>query len=261
MFKHLCVSALLIISCVINNSFAQEPISGYTNAGNFIKYKDIRVSIEEVKIDNVELVDVVGDAGTSENKHLIINLRISNHNKDKIVHFEGWGSNVRDFLNDKKGWLKDNLDNGYKRINFGILDKPVGQVHESESIYPEKVIEDMLIFQEPVVNAEYVLLHLPVKALGFDEDEAIKFQIPRSYWVPEEVPKKVENKPKLTYFEKESRAWTSADKKFTVQAIFIKIEDNNIVLEKEDGTQIKVPKEKLLPGDWIKATSLAEKQK
>jgi hypothetical protein len=62
--------------------------------------------------------------------------------------------------------LEDNFGNTYKRINFGFSSNPVGAVERSESIYPNKSVSDVLVFEMPIDTIEYLRLELPAKNFG-----------------------------------------------------------------------------------------------
>jgi hypothetical protein len=73
--------------------------------------------------------------------------------------------------------LTDNLGNRYKRITFGLGTTVVGRVNQ-ESIHPGKTVDDVLVFEEPLANADVLRLGLPASAFGGTGE--IKFEIPKS---------------------------------------------------------------------------------
>jgi hypothetical protein len=57
------------------------------------------------------------------------------------------------------------FDNRYKVVNFGFSSKVKGAT-ESDSVYPGKAIQDVLVFEEPVGKVEYPNLKLPAENFG-----------------------------------------------------------------------------------------------
>jgi hypothetical protein len=96
---------------------------------------------------------------SSQDDLLLIEDEITNLSPSKKLDYRGW--NGADFVFGRDfASLKDNFDNSYKRINFGFSTQVVGQV-KSESIYPGKSQRDVLVFEKPVPNVEYLNLELP----------------------------------------------------------------------------------------------------
>jgi hypothetical protein len=62
--------------------------------------------------------------------------------------------------------------------------------------------------------------------------------------------RQVEAKHQAAIEKAKWHTWTSADKKFTVEAKFVKAVVGTIYLEKRDGTVIQIPQEKLCDDDW-----------
>jgi hypothetical protein len=74
--------------------------------------------------------------------------------------------------------LRDNFGNGYRRIDFGLTAYPVGSVERSESIYYNKPITDVLVFERPIDTFEYLELELP--AQNFGSQGLLRFRIPKN---------------------------------------------------------------------------------
>jgi hypothetical protein len=148
---------------------------GWVSAPTPAKLGDLVVKVGSVKIDRVTLKGTTGK-GRSKEPLLILSLEITNTNSNRKVDYRSWaGSDVsfeRDFAT-----LKDNNGNSYKRISFGIFDKPVGSV-EAESIYPEKVLGDILVFEIPLKTAASLDLELPAGNVG--EKGFFRIRIPAS---------------------------------------------------------------------------------
>jgi hypothetical protein len=74
--------------------------------------------------------------------------------------------------------LTDDKGNRYKAINFGFGSSVIGQVTGSESIYPGKSLDDVLVFESPIERAQSLRLELPAENIG--KSGKIVFRIPRS---------------------------------------------------------------------------------
>lgn len=55
---------------------------------------------------------------------------------------------------------RDNFDNVLKRIDFGIATDLVGST-KSESVYPSKSIDDIIVFEKPIDGTKSVKIALP----------------------------------------------------------------------------------------------------
>jgi hypothetical protein len=78
-----------------------------------------------------------------------VKIRLINQSDTKKQSYTTWRGKMfsleRDFAT-----ATDNFDNVLKRIDFGFGTDIVGAVDESESIYPGKSLEDILVFEVPV---------------------------------------------------------------------------------------------------------------
>jgi hypothetical protein len=141
-----------------------------------VRQGDLQIRITEVKIEQVPLKTITGNTRSKENL-LMIKLELLNTNPTKKVDYHSWsGKDIsfdRDFAT-----LKDNFDNSYKRIGFGLGSYPIGAVERSESIYPNKSVADVLVFEVPLDTVEYLRLELPAK--NFEGTGMVRFQIPKS---------------------------------------------------------------------------------
>ena len=76
--------------------------------------------------------------------------------------------------------LTDNFGNPYKpfKVNVALGEEIPGQISAETSIYPEKNIEDLLVFEPPLENIEFLRLELPAAACGMTG--TLHLQIPKS---------------------------------------------------------------------------------
>jgi hypothetical protein len=142
------------------------------------KQGDIQVRVTKVAIDFVELKSF--DSGKSADKLLTVSLELTNNNPRKLINHKGWGAAATDFVGEGRASLKDDAGNEYKRCQFGIGTRVVGQVQGSESLYPNKALADLVVFEPPIDACKFLLLELPASAFG--SEGVMRFKIPRSMW-------------------------------------------------------------------------------
>jgi hypothetical protein len=134
----------------------------------------LQVRVANTSIDKVPLKDVFREGTTSKDDLLMIKLELLNTNPTKKMEYRSWAGG--DFSLDRDyATLKDNFGNSYKRITFGLSAYPVGAVQRSASIYPNKSVTDVLVFEVPLENIEYLRLELPAK--NFDGTGMLRLQI------------------------------------------------------------------------------------
>jgi hypothetical protein len=127
------------------------------------KLGDVILNVRSVKIDRVTLKGIRGE-GQSEEPLLMVNLEITNINPNRKIDYLTWAGRDVSFERDY-ATLKDNNGNSYKRTSFGGFNKPLGR-SESDSIYPEKALGDILVFEIPLKTAQALDLELPASNVG-----------------------------------------------------------------------------------------------
>jgi hypothetical protein len=132
---------------------------------------DIQVRLSSVALGRVRLTLGGNYEGESKDELFIIRLKMINTSATHKADYTSWAPEFADF--DEIATLSDDLGNDYKRVDFG-LDKPAGR-QERSSIYPEKELTDVLVFEPPVDTASHFKLRLPKKNLSADGEEAIEF--------------------------------------------------------------------------------------
>jgi hypothetical protein len=133
---------------------------------------DVRVCVKGVQVAFVKGKEF--REFTSEQKHLLIYLGIQNVGNTRKVDYTGWGA-ADGFLRESMPSLTDNFGNTYKRIRFGLGSRIDGQIL-SESIYPQKILDDLLVFETPLDNVQHLRLELPAR--NFEGTGKLQFQIP-----------------------------------------------------------------------------------
>jgi predicted RNA-binding Zn-ribbon protein involved in translation (DUF1610 family) len=138
-----------------------------------VQQDKVRVRVVSVTVDFVTGKDFRDFK--SEEKLLKIGLQVENLHPNRKVDYRGWGASSV-FLSEGAPHLTDNFDNLYKRVTFGFVSHIDGQVH-SESIYPGKSVNDLLVFEVPVDTAKHLRLELPAK--NFGGTGMLRLQIPK----------------------------------------------------------------------------------
>jgi hypothetical protein len=143
-----------------------------------VRLGDLQVRITETAIGKVPLKDAFRQGTTSEDNLLMVKLELLNINPTKKVEYTSWAGKDISFNRDD-ATLKDNFGNTYKRVGFGSTSYPVGAVGWSTSVYPDKAITDVLVFEVPLEKATYLDLELPAQNYG--GEGMVRFRIPMQW--------------------------------------------------------------------------------
>jgi hypothetical protein len=140
------------------------------------KLGDLQVQIAKVVIGKVPLNSTTPNT-TSQNPLLMIQINLLNTNPTRKVDYDSWAGRGAPSAGGV-ATLSDNLGNSYKRASFGPGAYPAGAVEGAASIYPDKAVTDVLVFELPLKAATHIDLELPAKNVG--AGGAIRFRIPAS---------------------------------------------------------------------------------
>ena len=160
---------------------------------------DTGIWIAKVKTEKVPLKGPFGDK-TSHDEHMVIYIAIINRSETKKLTYKSWRGSL--FRSNCK--LTDEFDNRYRVMDFGI-DKPLGSV-EDESIYPQKQIVDVLVFEKPIDKAKSFKLELDGQSLWLDD--TLRFKFPTSFDF-KKAPRFLEKPAPAA--EKEAAAWAEKE--------------------------------------------------
>ena len=134
-----------------------------------VQQAGVRVRVAGVAVKKVPLQDPAGRRKPGEGS-LVIRLRISNASADRLVEYRSWsaaGENVPR--------LQDDKGKPYPLRDFG-QDQVVGQVRHS--LLPmAKWVDDVLVFEPPPANIEWLRLELPGAGVGLEGQ--FRLEIPR----------------------------------------------------------------------------------
>jgi hypothetical protein len=159
---------------------AEEKIADATES---VQQGDAVLRVIGLQIDFVPVKSFSGDAKSKEER-LMISLELANSSTTKIMRYRGWGAQWSDFDGRDRASLKDDMGNSYKSVYFGAGAQVVGQVSDEASIYPQKSLTDVLVF-EPPIECQYLVLALPASAVG--GKGMFRLRIPRDMWATTET--------------------------------------------------------------------------
>jgi hypothetical protein len=151
----------------------QLPDSSWAPPDKAVQLGDLQIQVTEVVIGKVPLEG----HRTSEDTHLIVRLYLLNTSPTKKVEYRSWGGEDFSFDRDH-ATCKDNFGNSYYRREFGLFSRPVGAAKGVESIYPNKSVTDVLVFEVPVSKVTY--LDLELSASNYGSEGTVRFRIPVS---------------------------------------------------------------------------------
>jgi hypothetical protein len=137
----------------------------------------VRVSISSASVGPVDLVGPNKKRERTKAKYLRLRLRLRNEGVGRMVEFGGWSSQT----GPAAARLTDSAGKVLAVKTFEASWQPDGRA-VAVTLFPGKSAEDILVFEIPAKNVEYLRLELPGAAFG--DAEPVKFQIPRS-WIVE----------------------------------------------------------------------------
>jgi hypothetical protein len=147
----------------VKTGAAANPAEGWIVAPEAAMHGGVEIRVTSAKVGQVTVQRFNETAQTKE-AYLIISIRLLNSNPTRKVDYKTWAGASVSFQRDY-ATVEDDLGNSYKRISSGAFHKPVGRV-ESESLYPGKPVDDVLIFEEPLAAAKYLDLEMPAENIG-----------------------------------------------------------------------------------------------
>lgn len=135
---------------------------------------EVRVRVMGVRVDKFQINDL-GRVGPSTEDKLLVFLEVFNSSKTKKVEYRSWCPQIT-FTQGETASLGDEHGNHYLRVSPSFGQKFVNQVDRQSSIYPGKVLTEMLVFQVPVETATELRLTLPGR--NVDQNGDYRFLIP-----------------------------------------------------------------------------------
>jgi hypothetical protein len=162
--KEIAMNAIFVLALLL----ADEP-EKVGRIGMPLIEGDVEVSLESAGGQKVRLKNIFGDSTTSKEDLFVVKMRVTNLNDSKKYQFESWEDSAT---------CHDDLGNRYARINFGATVKVIGR-EESASLYPNKPVADVLVFELPIDKAKEFYIKLPAKNTGIDSERIFTFKLVR----------------------------------------------------------------------------------
>jgi len=140
-----------------------------------VKQGNMKVTVQKVHIGTVNHNDALGQPQVTAEKFFAIDLAVANLSPTKKTDFQTWRG-VTFGIGGGFANLTDNSGNSYKRINITPSMEDGSSYPDTVSIYPQKEHRDLLVFELPVENIEW--LHLELPAENFGGSGMLRFEIP-----------------------------------------------------------------------------------
>lgn len=137
-----------------------------------IQEGDIQVKIISASSGPVFLDNGEGLGMTPSKEYFLIKLQVTNLSQNRKTDFSTWRATS---LLDSSSSLSDNFGNSYKQI---VFTQPLYSKQDEATIYPQHYFDDMVIFEIPVQN--YQWLHLQLSARNFGGFGNLRFEIANS---------------------------------------------------------------------------------
>ncbi|HEY3965447.1 MAG TPA: hypothetical protein VGM05_12905 [Planctomycetaceae bacterium] len=149
----------------------------WKDATHFVKVNDdLTVFVGAVRRAPISLRSL-GRQTLSEDELLSVFVGIKNESDTKKYDYRGWSTKTFDLERTMVARASDEFGNTYKRITFGITTDVQGQLKEGESVYPEKTVADILVFELPIRKAKELRLLLPGEAIGVKRPLRLKITL------------------------------------------------------------------------------------
>lgn len=132
---------------------------------------DIAIKIHSAVVTHkLKMTDVISESSlyTLKEQVLIVTVGIINLNESKKYDYSTWRDNAL---------AMDQNTNVLKRINYGN-NYPTEGIKKRASLYPNKPIKDVLIFERPLASTTHIAISIPAKNIEGSGD--IFFMIPKS---------------------------------------------------------------------------------
>jgi hypothetical protein len=159
-----------------NNEVDERAKLVWASPDQAVQVGHLKIQIEKISIGNVPVITADRQSAFSSGKLLMIRLNLLNTNQTNKVEYQTWGGKNDLTYHRQYATLYDNLGNRYMCISFGPVNRPEGAIDQSESIYPNKIVTDLLVFELPNEGATEMDLELP--AGNYGSEGMVRFRIP-----------------------------------------------------------------------------------
>lgn len=171
------LSNLVIVVALLLQVAPKE--DGWNDADDAIRVGDLTVFVRFAGVQKIA-VKSFGSVAASDKMYMLLKIGINNSSDVRKHDYKGWSTKTLDVDRELVATAIDEFDNSYKRIDFGSFAKVDGQIRDGDSIYPNRVIYDVLVFEQPINNAKELRILLPGAAIGEKSDLRIKIPLDRS---------------------------------------------------------------------------------
>ena len=127
-----------------------------------VLHGDVRVRVVGVAVQKVPIQDDSGRRRWSQQRALLVGVRLSNVGVSQAIRYAGWSAAV---TADDSPTLRDHLGRTYPARTFAAGWTVVGQVRHA-GLVPGKWTDDLLVFAAPPANVAFLRLTLPASAFG-----------------------------------------------------------------------------------------------
>ena len=141
---------------------------------------DAAVVLNEGRMAELRKLALTRGYDYSKHKYLILYVYLTNRrsSRKRVLNYESWASGGGPLQDGRTARLTDDLGNTYDLARFERGYEPLFHTAR-ESIPLGKTILDALVFKEPVAEAKFLTLELPVSAIG-KSGAPVRFRIPTS---------------------------------------------------------------------------------
>jgi hypothetical protein len=161
-----------------NNSNVQPGNSKWASAQIPINIGSVELKVTEAKIGKVSLTSGFSDRVTeTPEEYFMIRVRIKNRDLNKKINYRSWSGDFAT-ISGITASLTDEHGNKYRFVKTPSTFK-IKDTDGSDSIYPQKEIQDAVVFEVPVATSTKFFLTLSAK--GCEEKGDFLIEIPRSY--------------------------------------------------------------------------------
>lgn len=150
--------------------------SEWTDASNAaIQREDVWVKVSSARLERVGL-ESQGRRLLSDQRYLVIRVQLANNGVERVIEYKSWRG-YQSASGNARVVLQDSAGRTIASAGFPADTHLVGAVREAR-IFPDKSLDDLLVFQPPVGDYQHLDLILPGQAVGVQGD--FRFRIPRS---------------------------------------------------------------------------------
>lgn len=150
-----------------DNSSKALPV--WIPANTPIQQGDLKIQVVKARVGKVEIEAIRGKR-ESARAMLAVEIEIENTSRTRKIDYHSSRGSAGTVMS-------DNFENKYRPIDLSFGDRPVGSVFV-EALYPGASVQDILLFEIPVDQAEF--LHLEIPAAFLDGEGRVRIEIPAS---------------------------------------------------------------------------------